>query len=52
MVTVKLIASKPLEHKVLKIDTNIAKKFWSSIISISRVSAGNTVNYSVFANCM
>ena len=38
--TVKLIASKPLENKTLKMETNVEEKFWPSIISISRVSAG------------
>ena len=35
MVTVKLIASKPLENKELKMETTVEDKFWSSIVSIA-----------------
>ena len=58
----KLMASKSLEHKALKMKTNFEEKFWTSIFSVSRVSAGKmqinwrvtkkTVNHSVFARCM
>ena len=40
MATVKLIASKLLENRAFKMDTDVEDKFWSSITSISRVSAG------------
>ena len=40
MATDEKVASKPLENKALKVDTSLEEKHWSSIISISRVSAG------------
>ena len=40
MIKTKFIASKLLENKALNMETNFEDKFWSSIVSISRVSAG------------
>ena len=36
----KLYLQTPSNIKALKMETNFEEKFWSSVISISRVSAG------------
>ena len=58
MATDEKVASKHLEIKALRMDTSLEDKFWLSITSISRVSAGKMQTiwcmsrHNFFAKCM